>query len=103
MNIKIALEMTKQIIEQCLSTDFDLTNEHFLHVLKHSAEILNIGCEDGYDCGCSQRLEIYRDVMVGIDKIKSKKKEDNYCHCKYPQFCPICGKEFMPEENLKYN
>jgi hypothetical protein len=23
--------------------------------------------------------------------------KDNYCHCKYPLFCPICGKEFLPE------
>lgn len=22
--------------------------------------------------------------------------EDNYCHCTYPLFCPICGKEFSP-------
>jgi len=25
------------------------------------------------------------------------KPKDNYCHCKYPLFCPICGKEFLPE------
>jgi len=23
---------------------------------------------------------------------------DNYCHCIYPECCPICGKEFAPEE-----
>lgn len=25
------------------------------------------------------------------------KEIDKYCQCKYPQFCPICGKEFSPE------
>jgi hypothetical protein len=24
--------------------------------------------------------------------------KDNYCHCEYPLFCPICGKEFSPVE-----
>jgi predicted Zn-ribbon and HTH transcriptional regulator len=33
-----------------------------------------------------------------IRKVLQSNKTDDYCHCKYPLFCPICGKEFAPEE-----
>jgi hypothetical protein len=34
--------------------------------------------------------------IKNLNKMETPK--DNYCHCKYPLFCPICGKEFAPPE-----
>jgi len=105
--MKTALEEAKKIIEHYLNNDIDLSDEYYLQTIKHCILILNVGCQcdeyNGFDCGCSKRSAIIKNATNEFNKLKSTKKKDDYCHCIYPAFCPICKKEFAPEDNKEFN